>query len=601
MKIVIGDYTDPDDSRNLILNDEVRDSNGNLLSRCFGYIQKVEGLETAPYRNGTGDWSGTDGGYMSSQLYSAREIVISGFYNDKMSWCDPAVFNNGDNFDHYARLYIRSRLPIRTKLSFRIFLDSGLTFYTEGYCTDLKMDYDKVDEGEFQITFYCPDPALYLGASDGELGAESLTSTLYKEKDVGYVMPYELPVTWSTGGRSAPVEYGGDFPYAPQIIVRGPLVNPSFTLLETGQTFKLGYSSDTSCVVKVDGTEGAGSVESVGEVLATGVYGPNYRPSEHPLGGKGTGLTISYKTGGKGGRGYGVDANRGLSIQNRGTGYAVGDLLEVVFESVQDSYIPSYLLVESVNSDGGLVSWKMQSIGDYKKALTGATCTLRSVVGSGSGATATGNTVAWDDPTAGFIWTVDRIVDGGQGYSVGDIIYMVPDMSAGYEFYPADTITTFTVGSTTGNGAITSLSIVDPGEYEMDCSAEDITLISATGEEGSGALLKVEMTQNENTKLWSVSKVTVTAGGQNYVENAEYIPQVWASTTLRISASQTLTIDMDAHTVTVDGVSRSHYIHPNSEWFSLQANKTNHIIFTSQGIDDNSTATVQWKDAYQGI
>lgn len=596
MKIVIGDYTDPEDSRNLILNDEVRDKNGNLLSRCFGYISKVEGLETPPYRNGTGDWSGTDGGYMSSQLYSAREITISGFYNDRMAWCDPDIFDNGDNFDHYARLYIRSRLPIRTLQTCRIYLDSGLTFYTEAYCTDLKMDYDKVNEGEFQITLYCPDPALYVGAGDGEVGAEWLSGTLYKEKDVGYTMPYELPLEWSTGGRSAPVEYEGDFAYAPQIIAKGPLVNPSFTLLETGQTFKLGYSSDVACKVEIEDTVAAGSVATVGEVLTVGHYG-TAQPSSTPVGGHGTGLTVEYEYDSQYGSGYTI-SSRGLAITNRGSGYAVGDTFKVIFDSVSAGYQPGYYKVTGVDSAGGLTSWTPYATGSYGVEVSNDNVTLVAVTGEGSGATATASTEPFANVTQGYFnYTVGDILDGGSGYEVGDIIYMVPTDSSA----PAVTITTFTVGTTSGTGAITSLTITDPGEYEMDCSANNVALISAEGATGSGALVDVEMEQNENTKLWHVSSVTVVDGGRDYIEGDEFIPQVWASTTLQISASQTLVIDMNEHTVTVDGASRSHYIHPDSEWFSLQPNKTNHIIFTSEGTRDNEIASIRWRNGYQGI
>lgn len=595
MKIVIGDYTDPEDSRNLILNDEVRDKNGNLLSRCFGYISKVEGLETPPYRNGTGDWSGTDGGYMSSQLYSAREITISGFYNDRMAWCDPEIFDNGDNFDHYARLYIRSRLPIRTLQTCRIYLDSGLTFYTEAYCTDLKMDYDKVNEGEFQITLYCPDPALYVGAGDGEIGAEWLAGTLYKEKDVGYNMPYELPVQWTTGGRSAPVEYDGDFAYAPQIVARGPLVNPAFTLLETGQRFMLGYSSDVACKVEIADTIAAGSVATVGEVLTVGHYG-TARPSDTPVGGHGSGLIVGYEYDSQFGSGYTI-SYRGLSITNRGSGYAVGDIFKVVFSSISAGYQPGYYEVTSVDSNGGLMSWTARATGSYGVEVSNDAVSLVAVTGSGEGATATASTESFNNATQGYFnYTVGNIVDGGSGYQVGDIIYMVPAANE-----TAVTITTFTVGSTSGTGAITSLTITDPGEYEMDCSANNVALVSPDGAPGSGALVDVEMTQNENTKLWHVSSVTVVDGGKDYEEETSFIPQVWASTTLQISASQTLVIDMAEHTVTVDGASRSHYIHPDSEWFSLQPNQTNHIIFTSQGTGDNEIASIKWRNAYQGI
>ena len=100
MKIVIGNYPSATDSRNLILNDNVKTSD---TTETFTIVTKVEGLETAPYRNGTGDWSGADGGYISSHLFSARVITISGVYIDHRAGCDDSTATDSQ-FDHLARL-----------------------------------------------------------------------------------------------------------------------------------------------------------------------------------------------------------------------------------------------------------------------------------------------------------------------------------------------------------------------------------------------------------------------------------------------------------------------------------------------------------------
>ncbi len=292
MKIVIGNYDNPEDSRNLILNDSVKDyKTGELLASFFGLITKVEGIETAPYRNGTGDWSGADGGYLSSQYYSARVITINGVYRDTRSNCDWSV-EHGAPSSYLARFYIRSRLPIRTMLNCRIFLDSGLVFYTQGYCTDLKMDLDSATTGEYQITFYCPEPMLFLGAGNGALGAEWMESQLYKHKDVGYVDQYALNsghtlsymenvdgnnqgYIWSTGGRSSAVEYHGDAEYYPQIVVRGKAINPVFMLNSTGQTFSLGYPESRLCTLCVDSTDEDGAITAV-SIVDGGSYDADY-------------------------------------------------------------------------------------------------------------------------------------------------------------------------------------------------------------------------------------------------------------------------------------------------------------------------------------
>lgn len=283
MKIVIGNYPNADDSRNLILNDKVVSYYDNsLLSPLYALITKVEGLETAPYRNGTGDWSGTDGGYLSSQLYSARTITISGAYIDKRFRCSMAD-QSSDPFDHMARLYIRSRLPIRTKQYMRIFLDNGLTFLCQGYCTDIKMDYVNAEYGDYQITFYCPEPALYRGDEDGTIGSEWSTSTLFKEKTVGYVNPAKMTKThdiiWGAGGRSTPIVYTGDMEYSPQLIVAPAagehITNPQFYSVNEGKTFGLGYPQTSIAQFKVKSVNSQGAVTSV-EVIEKGGYDADY-------------------------------------------------------------------------------------------------------------------------------------------------------------------------------------------------------------------------------------------------------------------------------------------------------------------------------------
>lgn len=292
MKIVIGNYALPTDKRNLILNDPVVI---DKESRMLTTIANVAGLETAPYRNGTGDWSGADGGYLSSQLLSARTITISGAYIDKKAGCD---FSGEEiaPFDQLARIYIRSRLPIRTKQYIRIFLDSGLTFYTEGYCVDVKMDYEYIGYGEYQITMYCPDPILYRGDEDGTIGSEWKGATLRKAFDVGYVSSAKLAdktiyatmeniggenhgIVWQTGGRSTPVSYMGDYPYYPQFVVSPAgserVTNPSFFSVTTGKFFGIGYPDADVAKIRVSKVDSVGGILGV-EVENTGAYDADY-------------------------------------------------------------------------------------------------------------------------------------------------------------------------------------------------------------------------------------------------------------------------------------------------------------------------------------
>ena len=327
MKIVIGNYPSPTDSRNLFLNEAIfHYRTRQKLSDNFAIVTKIQGLETPPYRNGTGDWSGADGGYLSAQFYGARVITINGVYLEHEALCDVSE-EVASEYDRIARLYIRSRLPIREKQQIRVFLNNGLTYTSEGYCTDLKMDYNRVTDGEYQITFYCPDPMLYLAASDGTQGSEWYEATLYKEKSVGYVNPYELPVAWGTGGRSTSVDYTGDYAYYPQIVIQGPVTNPILMSTDTGQVFSLGASAENPTIVEILAVDENGAITD-SRIHTAGAYGTNE-----------AGVNLGLLADGAS-EGYGATANVTMAqnnegnwyatsviIVNAGQGYTVGELL----------------------------------------------------------------------------------------------------------------------------------------------------------------------------------------------------------------------------------------------------------------------------------
>lgn len=352
MKIVIGNYSDATDGRNLILNENVSLDGQNQM---LALISNVEGIETAPYRNGTGDWSGADGGYISSQFFSARTITISGAYIDKRAGCNFAT-ENEKPFNHIARLYIRSRLPIRTKQYIRIFLDSGMVFITEGYCIDVKMDYNFVGYGEYQITMYCPDSALYrCGSFDGALGSEWSITTVRKENHTGYIssemtgsgVKYATMenidgenhgIVWHQGGRSTPISYDGDFPYYPQLIVQPGdgehITNPMFYSLTEGKFFGLGYPSADVAKFVVSTVDINGGILGL-TIDDTGNYETNVTTNSVAMKAYsyvndgtrtefGNGAILSLNVAGKTNGMWGVSS---FTIKDGGQNYQVGDIL----------------------------------------------------------------------------------------------------------------------------------------------------------------------------------------------------------------------------------------------------------------------------------
>ena len=214
---------------------EFGNSNGRVM------ITSVTGMEIPPIRNNNGDWSGRDGGYMSSQLYSGRIITISGFYWDDEASC--AMYKAGI-YGTTVREKLANAFTIRKLYPIFISFTNGRSYYTEGYLTDFKMDYVNYKTGNYQVTFYCPDYALAIADVYGDASSIWRNAELTKEEPGGHLVPEDLPVLFQSGSHATVVDYKGLIPGWPTITCRGPVTNPVFYNQATGQQFIMGSEDD---------------------------------------------------------------------------------------------------------------------------------------------------------------------------------------------------------------------------------------------------------------------------------------------------------------------------------------------------------------------
>lgn len=204
-------------------------------------ITEVSGMEIPPIRNNSGDWSGRDGGYMSSQLYSGRTITISGFYWDDSASC--SIFKKGD-YGRSVREKLVNSLTIRKLYPIFIGFVNGKNLYTEGYLTDFKMDYSNYKTGSYQVTFYCPDYALAIADVYGDASSIWRNAELLKESPGGHLVPEDLPVYFGPGSHASVVNYNGLIPGYPTVTIKGPATNPTIYNQNTGQQFMMGTIED---------------------------------------------------------------------------------------------------------------------------------------------------------------------------------------------------------------------------------------------------------------------------------------------------------------------------------------------------------------------
>ena len=201
----------------------------------FQITAPLTGLTSPDIRTGDGLYAGVDGGYVSSQLYGFRDIVISGFYIG--STCEEA--------DNLREKLMRS-LHIRYLYPVFITTFSGKHYFTEGYITDRRSDITHPTSGVFQITIHCPDPIIYDGGDGINADSAWLEQTFYKEGSGGFDIEYSIPVQWVAGQQLTSIENLGTVEAYPIITFKGIITNPKITNVTTNRFIELDKTTTSS-------------------------------------------------------------------------------------------------------------------------------------------------------------------------------------------------------------------------------------------------------------------------------------------------------------------------------------------------------------------
>lgn len=200
----------------------------------------ITGLSSPEIRTGDGNYAGVDGGYVSSQLYGMRTIVLTGFFLGTCAEVDELRHNL------FTKLHIRYLYPIF------ITTFSGIHYFTEGYVTDIKADITGKRAGEYQITLLCPDPIIYDGGDGLTTDSAWIEGTFYKDEPGGFVLPENVPVQWESGNRGVVVTNLGTVEAYPIIVLRGAFTNPTIRNLTTGEFISLDRATSASDEIVID-------------------------------------------------------------------------------------------------------------------------------------------------------------------------------------------------------------------------------------------------------------------------------------------------------------------------------------------------------------
>lgn len=195
----------------------IRFSNGLVFgSGEYQLVPPIQGLDTPAMRNGNSVYAGVDGGYMISQYYGMRTIVLKGFFMG-------CVADLRQNL--LSKLYMRYYMPVTIEDN------NKQCWHTDAYISDIKCDYTSPTAGEFQITLLCPDPLFYK--------ASSFTS------DTPVVIENNLTVNGETV-----ILRQGDSDVSPIIELTGEFTNPVITI--GSAAFGLGLTTDNSSKITID-------------------------------------------------------------------------------------------------------------------------------------------------------------------------------------------------------------------------------------------------------------------------------------------------------------------------------------------------------------
>lgn len=196
----------------------------------------LTGLDVPPIRMGDGDFSGRDGGYVSTQFYGSRVIVINGFY--KGNTCE-----EGDDL----RKQLIASVPIRQSLPLYITTFGGRNLFTQTYLRDMKMDITEGGIfGKFQLTLLAPDPLLYEIGDGTNPDSGFINVPVYKLVGGGYVTQYDMPVQWTPGTTPAIAVNSGDVVIFPQVKIKGIVQNPVITNLTTNKFVRVNVTTTSA-------------------------------------------------------------------------------------------------------------------------------------------------------------------------------------------------------------------------------------------------------------------------------------------------------------------------------------------------------------------
>lgn len=238
MAIGLNDYTFQLNNSGVALNTD---------SIAFPYvdIDRVQGLDSAPYRETTRDHEGADGGFMDAEFEKGRDIILEG-----------TVFANTSTFEAYMDTLKANYAPVQTPIPFYVKAPGTVERLLFVKPRGVRYDWDagrRLGMSPVQFLMFAEDPRQY--------DAVESTLNINYGGDAGFGFSFNLGFSLDFGGGATPggatINNLGNRSTPPTFIILGPVTNPIITNqtygIAMGFTITLG-ASDTLTINTRDRT-----------------------------------------------------------------------------------------------------------------------------------------------------------------------------------------------------------------------------------------------------------------------------------------------------------------------------------------------------------
>jgi hypothetical protein len=216
MALGLNDYTFQLDSTGVTLNTDV--------TIPFVDIDKVSGLDSAPYRETVRDHEGNDGGFMDAEFEKGRDVILEG-----------TIYANTANVEAYLDTLKANYAPVQTPIPFYIKAPGVVERLVFVKPRGVRYDWAtarRLGITSAQFLMYAEDPRIY--------DASQSTLNINYGGDTGLGFSFNIGFNLDFGGGATPgggsVTNSGNRPTPPTFIILGPVTNPTITNATSSHT-----------------------------------------------------------------------------------------------------------------------------------------------------------------------------------------------------------------------------------------------------------------------------------------------------------------------------------------------------------------------------